>query len=73
MPLTVRFISTSMLCLGQVAQTVGSDSSCVSREDLVQMKRNQQLAKNPYTHEGFTYTQKVDIDDVLAGIPVIYD
>lgn len=37
------------------------------------MKRNQQLTKNPYTHESFTYTQKQDIDDVLAGIPVIYD
>lgn len=73
MPLTVRFSSLSMFCLGQIPQLVGSDSSCVTREDLVRMKRNKQLAKNPYTHERFTYTQKVDIEDVLAGIPVIYD
>lgn len=46
---------------------------CLSKQDLEGLRRTNQLQLNPYTRVPFTYTQKSDIDDVLRGVPVIYD
>ena len=37
------------------------------------LRRTNQLELNPYTRQPFSYAQKIDIADVLRGVPVIYD
>lgn len=46
---------------------------CLSKQDLESLRRTNQLELNPYTRVPFTYTQKIDIEDVLRGVPVFYD
>lgn len=49
------------------------NGKCLSTEDLQSLQRTNQLERNPYTRGPFTYAQKIDIEDLLRGVPVIYD
>jgi Zn-dependent protease with chaperone function len=46
---------------------------CLARQDLLELRRRGQLDMNPYTQERFGYAVRIDIEDVLRGVPVIYN